>query len=81
MHIQHGNGPTEYGPGVEICLTGIDLACAIDAFLVANNINVQGPRTVYVNQELCRSAWIYVDPSGFVGTSEATYHGSGKTDC
>jgi hypothetical protein len=66
MIVKHGNGTTEYGPGVDIELTGAEVATAIDAYLVAHGIHVSGPRTVTVNGELCESGRVYVDPSGFV---------------
>lgn len=68
MNIQHGNGPTEYGPGVSIELDGNEVATAIDAWLVAHGVHVSGPRTITVNGELCEAGQIYVDPSGFVIT-------------
>lgn len=66
MIVKHGEGCTEYGPGVSIELTAAEVATAIDAWLVARCIHVSGPRTVTVNGELCESGHIYVDPSGFV---------------
>ena len=66
MIVKRGNGRTEYGPGVSVELTGSDVARAIDAYLVAHGIHVNGPRTVTVNGELCASGRVYVDPSGFV---------------
>ena len=68
MNIEYGSGKTEYGPGVSINLDGNEVAKAIDAWLVANGVNVQGSRTITVNGELCESGNIYVDPSGFVIT-------------
>jgi len=68
MKIQHGNGKTEYGPGVSIELDGNEVATAIDAWLVAHGAHVSGPRTITVNGELCEVGNIYVDPSGFVIT-------------
>jgi hypothetical protein len=70
MKIDYGSGITEYGPGVSIELSGDEVATAIDAFLVANGVNVQGPRTITVNGELCEDGRIYVDPSGRVITPE-----------
>ena len=70
MRIAYGNGPTEYGPGVNIALTGDEVAIAIDAWLVAHGVHVDGPRTVTVNGELCESGRVYVDPSGFVITPQ-----------
>ena len=66
MDVKFGNGQTEYGPGVEIDLTGDEIATAIDSYLVAHNIYVNGPRTINVNGELCEVGRVYVDPSGFV---------------
>lgn len=68
MNIKHGDGLTEYGPGVNIELTGNDVATAIDAWLVAHNVYVSGARTIRINGELCESGQIYIDPSGFVIT-------------
>lgn len=66
MKIKQGNGTTQYGPGIEITLTGDEVARAIDAYLVAKGVTVRGSRTITVNGELCDSGRIYVDPSGFV---------------
>lgn len=78
MKIQYGEGSTKYGPGVNIELSGDEVAIAIDAYLVAHHVNVQGPRTIRVNGELCKKGRIYVDPSGFVTTPEGkTLHGRG----
>jgi putative transposon-encoded protein len=57
---------TDYGNGVMIDLTGDEVATAVDAWLVANNVHVSGARTVTVNGELCRHGKVFVDPSGFV---------------
>ena len=66
MKVKYGSGTTQYGPGVEINLTGAEVATAIDAYLVARNIHVSGPRTITVNGRLCEFGRVYVDPSGFV---------------
>lgn len=66
MKVYKGNGKTEYGPGVQIDLTGDEVAIAIDAYLVARRIVVSGPRTIRVNGELIEEGSVYVDPSGFV---------------
>jgi len=68
MKIGYGNGPTEYGPGVAIELTGNEVAIAIMAWLVASGVHVDGARTVTVNGELCEAGRVYVDPEGFVIT-------------
>lgn len=77
MRITQGNGTTEYGPGISIELTGDEVATAIDAMLVARGINVQGPRTITVNDELCQHGKIYVDPSGWV--EDDNFHYCGRT--
>ncbi len=66
MIVKHGQGRTEFGPGVSVELTGDEVATAIDAWLVAHGVHVSGPRTVTVNGELCKAGNVYVDPSGFV---------------
>ncbi len=78
MDIRHGSGETQYGPGVSITLDGGELATAIDAYLVAHDVHVSGPRTTRVNGEWPRKATIYVDPSGFVITDGVKISGSGK---
>ena len=66
MKVRYGDGKTEYGPGVMIELTGDEVARAIDAYLVARNVNILGSRTITVNGELCSFGNVYVDPSGEV---------------
>lgn len=66
MKVSYGRGTTIYGPGVNIELSGDEVATAIDAYLVAHNIHVSGPRTIRVNGELCEKGSVYVDPEGFV---------------
>jgi hypothetical protein len=66
MNVHYGNGKTVYGPGVDIELSGDEVAIAIDAYLVAHGIHVSGARTIKVNGGLCKFGNVYVDPSGFV---------------
>lgn len=66
MKIKKGNGQTKYGTGVSIELSGTEVAVAISAWLVAQEVYVDGPRTIMVNGKLCTRGEIYVDPSGFV---------------
>jgi hypothetical protein len=66
MKIDYGKGETEYGPGVDIKLTGEEVATAINAYLVAHGVHISGPRTIRVNGKLCESGGVYVDPMGFV---------------
>lgn len=77
MNIRHGEGKTQYGPGVSIELTGDEVATAIDAWLVAHNVYVSGPRTITVNGDLCEEGHVYVDPSGFVITDGKKVDGRG----
>lgn len=77
MKVKMGRGKTEFGPGVEVTLTGSEVARAIDTFLVAHGIHVKGPRTINVNGELCSTGSVYVDPSGFVISDGKKYDGRG----
>lgn len=80
MKVKHGKGKTEYGPGVQINLSGDEIATAIDAYLVVHDINVFGPRTITVNGVLIDNGGIYVDPSGFVVTKGIKYSGRGTKE-
>lgn len=77
MKIEHGKGTTEYGPGVDIYLTGNEVAIAILAFLVARNVNIGGSRTITVNGELCQNGKVHVDPSGHVVEGALSWSGRG----
>lgn len=81
MKVNYGNGQTQYGPGVEITLTGDEVATAIDAYLVSHGIIIRGPRTISINGEICTdfNSSIYVDPSGFVVNNGIKYSGSGDS--
>lgn len=78
MKINLGKGKTKYGPGVQIDLSGVEVATAIDAYLTAHHIFVSGPRTISVNGELCANGGVYVDPDGFVVHEGEKYSGSGE---
>lgn len=78
MEVKFGKGSTEYGPGVEINLTGDEVATAIDAYLVAAGLHVSGPRTITVNGKLCKTGRVYVDPSGSVIANGTRYTGRGE---
>lgn len=52
--------------GVDIHLSGDEVATAIDAYLVSHHVSVRGPRTITVNGQLCEVGKVYVDPSGQV---------------
>ena len=75
MEIEYGKGKTEYGPGIEINLSGDEVAVAIDSYLVAHGVRVHGPRTIRVNDELCEDGHVYIDPSGFVIANGKKYCG------
>ena len=66
MKIKYGKGQTKYGPGVDIELSGTEIANAILAYIVSCGAHIDGPRTITVNGELIYSGRIYVDPAGFV---------------
>ncbi len=79
MHIQHGKGTTQYGPGVSIDLTGCEVARAIDAWIVGQGVHINGPRTTRVNGEMIEGGSIYVDPSGFVINDGVKISGRGPS--
>lgn len=78
MNIHHGTGATAYGPGVDIHLTAEDVALAILEFVEVRGVTINGPRTITFNGEPCRSATIYVDPSGTVVSPKAFLCGDGS---
>lgn len=80
MKVKYGKGKTKYGTGVDIKLTGNEVAMAIYTYLTAHNIHVRGPATIRVNGELCKKGEIYVDPSGFVVAKGKKYSGRGKEE-
>ena len=77
MNIKHGKGRTQYGPGVDISLTGDEVDTAIAAYLTAHKVYVSGPRTVTVNGKPIELGEVYVDPSGFVVSEGETISGRG----
>jgi hypothetical protein len=77
MDIQFGEGKTEYGPGIKICLTGNEVATAIYAYLVAQGVHIEGARTISVNGKSCENGQIYVDPSGRVIADGIGWSGCG----
>ncbi|MFH1759810.1 MAG: hypothetical protein ABIA63_01790 [bacterium] len=77
MKVKYGNGKTEYGPGVNIDLSGDEVAIAISAYLVAHEIYVDGPITITVNGDLIDEGNVYVDPSGFVISEGIKFSGRG----
>jgi hypothetical protein len=78
MKVKYGKRTSEWGPGVDIILSGDEVATAISAYLVAHGIHVNGPRTVSVNDELCQTGRVYVDPSGFVIKKGIKFSGRGE---
>lgn len=77
MRVEYGNGKTRYGTGVSIKLTGDEVAVAIRAYCVAHGVHIDGPSTVVVNNDLCMSGEIYVDPAGFVIARGGKFPGRG----
>ena len=77
MLVKYGHGKTPYGPGVIIELDGDEIATAIEAYLVAHQVTINGPRTIQVNGELCERGHVYVDPSGFVVSDGEMLSGRG----
>lgn len=75
MNIKTGKGTSEYGPGIEISLTGEEIAIAIDLYLYSKGVLILGPRTTQVNNELCQGGEVYVDPSGYIIAYRKKYTG------
>ena len=67
----------EFGPGVDINLTGDEVATAIDAYLVARGVHVGGPRTITINGMLIEEGNVYVDPMGSVISNGVRTSGRG----
>lgn len=65
----------EYGQGVQIDLTGNEVAMAIYTYLTAHDVHITGPTTIKVNGRLCEYGSIYVDPSGRVVANGEEYGG------
>ena len=80
MNVRFGDGRTEYGPGVSIELTGEEVARAIEAWLVGQNVHVRGARTITVNGDLCEAGRVYVDPGAFVMADGKRWNGKGTID-
>lgn len=77
MEVKYGEGLPEFGPGVNIELTGEEVAVAIEAWLVTQGVYINGPRTVTVNGELCKTGRVCVGPSGGVGAAGKRFSGRG----
>jgi hypothetical protein len=78
MKVKFGNGKTEYGPGVDITLSGDEVAMAIYTYLTAHRVHIVGPATMTMNGKLLKKTRIYVDPSGRVIAKGKEYNGKGK---
>lgn len=75
MKITKGNGTTEDGTGIDIELSGNEVAGAIIKYLERNDIFITGPRSVFVNDVLCERGSVYVDPSGTVERNDKIISG------
>jgi hypothetical protein len=80
MNVSFGKGKTEYGTGVQIDLTGNEVAMAIYTYLTAHNVHIVGAATITVNGELCEYGGVYVDPSGRVIANGEGYSGKGHKE-
>ena len=80
MEIKFGEGKTKFGPGVEVKMSGNEVAQAISAYLVAHGIYVNGPRIITVNGNLCKKGSVYIDPSGFLINNGEKWSGRGEKD-
>jgi hypothetical protein len=80
MDVKFGKGKTKYGPGVEINLTGEEVATAIMDYLFFNDVHVSGPKTIRVNEELCEEGYVYVDPGGSVLKDGIIWNGRGEQE-
>lgn len=78
MEIKFGNGKTEFGTGVQINLTGNEVAMAIYTYLMAHNVVINGAATIRVNGELIEDGEMYVDPSGKVIADGVGWSGRGN---
>lgn len=77
MKVKYGRGKTEYGPGVDILLTGREVALAIHAYLTARDVHISGACTILVNEKLCDHGRVYVDPGSFVIKKGKKFSGRG----
>lgn len=80
MNIARGPGTTKYGPGVDILLSGEEVARAIAAYLVAHGVYVDGARTITVNGDLCERGRVYVDPGAAVIYEGRRWCGDGRIE-
>lgn len=80
MDIKYGKGTTEYGPGVEIHLTGNEMAKAVHLYLYSQDIYISGASTVSYNGALMNNTGqVYVDPSGRVIADGVAHDGRGPS--
>lgn len=77
MIIRYGKGTTEFGPGIDIELTGNEVALAIEAWLVGQDVHIRGSRTIHVNEDLIENARIYLDPSATLMARGKGFSGRG----
>ena len=80
MKIKYGKGTTKYGTGVDIKLSGNEVAKAIYLYLYAQGVHIQGAATIRANGKLLKKHRIYVDPAGSVIANGKLYDGKGKLE-
>lgn len=76
MKIEYGKGTTEYGPGVMITLTSVEIAKAIDVWLYSQGVIARGARTIRCG----KIGTVYVDPSGFLIYDGKKWSGRGEEE-
>lgn len=66
MRIETENATTEHGSGVSVHLDGKEVATAIDAWLTAHGIRINGPKTIMVNGQLCEQGHVHADSPSYL---------------
>lgn len=81
MKIKKGKGTTNFGRGINIKLSGNEIAAAIYAYLCAHDVHISGAATININGGLIDNGSMYVDPSGFIVAFGKKYSGrTGKKE-
>jgi len=67
MKIKYGkNKNNTLGPGIEINLNGVEIATAINNYLVSRKIEIYGARTIRINGQSIQSGKVFIDPTGAI---------------
>ena len=78
MKVKYGKGTTKYGPGVEITLSGSEVALAVYTYLTAHDVHIDGAATMRMKGDLFKKTQVYVDPSGRVVAKGKEFLGRGE---